>query len=293
MSYILALDQGTTSSRAIIFNKEAQMTSDDITVKGIENEIIKSMIGIMEIKENFVQLITPNETDIVKPIADELAKYNREYDPRAKAEFQDSEFVISPTRMFETQNNLYKHESNNIGKLTLGIGAVSNKYSVVLNRVGAYLNKTYTFLDSKGKTRTAKNRILFKHNKTEDGKISLSDLNSKDSAVYISDVISQLMNGWVDVEKDSWVFDMNAIYELTPTLLYMLQAGVDVETASYFLSQPLIRDYISAYRVLNGMYTKSLDASGDSAKGPGFLKFKAKQYVINSMVYLILSINLS
>ena len=264
-----------------LFSKEAMMTTDDTTIRGIENEIIKSMIGIMEIKENFVQLITPNETDIVKPIADELAKYNREYDPRAKAEFQDSEFVISPTRMFETQNNLYKHESNNIGKLTLGIGAVSNKYSVVLNRVGAYLNKTYTFLDSKGKTRTAKNRILFKHNKTEDGKISLSDLNSKDSAVYISDVISQLMNGWVDVEKDSWVFDMNAIYELTPTLLYMLQAGVDVETASYFLSQPLIRDYISAYRVLNGMYTKSLDASGDSAKGPGFLKFKAKQYVIN------------
>ena len=264
-----------------LFSKEAMMTTDDTTIRGIENEIIKSMIGIMEIKENFVQLITPNETDIVKPIADELAKYNREYDPRAKAEFQDSEFIISPTRMFETQNNLYKHESNNIGKLTLGIGAVSNKYSVLLNRVGAYLNKTYTFLDSKGKTRTAKNRILFKHNKTEDGKISLSDLNSKDSAVYISDVISQLMNGWVDVEKDSWVFDMNAIYELTPTLLYMLQAGVDVETASYFLSQPLIRDYISAYRVLNGMYTKSLDASGDSGKGPGFLKFKAKQYVIN------------
>ena len=263
-----------------LFSKEAMMTTDDTTIRGIENEIIKSMIGIMEIKENFVQLITPNETDIVKPIADKLGEYNREYDPRAKAEFQSSEFIISPTRMFETQNNLYKHESNNIGKLTLGIGAVSNKYSVLLNRVGAYLNKTYTFLDSKGKTRTAKNRILFKHNKIEDGKISLSDLNSKDSAVYISDVISQLMNGWVDVEKDSWVFDMNAIYELTPTLLYMLQAGVDVETAAYFLSQPLIREYISTYRILNGMYTKSLDTSGDSAKGPGFLKFKAKQYVI-------------
>ena len=263
-----------------LFSKEAMMTTDDTTIRGIENEIIKSMIGIMEIKENFVQLITPNETDIVKPIADKLGEYNREYDPRAKAEFQSSEFIISPTRMFETQNNLYKHESNNIGKLTLGIGAVSNKYSVLLNRVGAYLNKTYTFLDSKGKTRTAKNRILFKHNKIEDGKISLSDLNSKDSAIYISDVISQLMNGWVDVEKDSWVFDMNAIYELTPTLLYMLQAGVDVETAAYFLSQPLIREYISTYRILNGMYTKSLDTSGDSAKGPGFLKFKAKQYVI-------------
>jgi len=264
-----------------VFNKEASMTADDSTIRGIENEIIKSMIGIMEIKENFVQLITPNETDIVKPIADELAQFNRDYNPRAKAEFQDSAFTVSPTRMFETENNLYKHESNNIGKLTLGIGAVSNKYSVLLNRVGAYLDKTYNFLDNKGKQRTAKNRILFKHNKTEDGKISLSDLNSKDSAVYISDVISQLMNGWVDIEKDSWVFDMNAIYELIPTLLYMLQAGVDVKTAAYFLSQPLIKEYISTYRVLNGMYTKSLDTSGDSAKGPGFLKFKAKQYVID------------
>ena len=276
--YSLEKESGLDLSELI--NLQSFTTSDEITIRGIENEILKSMIGIMEIKENFVQLITPNETDIVKPIADKLAKYNREYDPRAKAEFQDSEFIISPTRMFETQNNLYKHESNNIGKLTLGIGAVSNKYSVLLNRVGAYLEKTYTFLDSKGDKRTAKNRILFKYNKTEDGKISLSDLNSKDSAVYISDVISQLMNGWVDVEKDSWVFDMNAIYELTPTLLYMLQAGVDVETAAYFLSQPLIREYISTYRILNGMYTKSLDTSGDSAKGPGFLKFKAKQYVI-------------
>ena len=265
-----------------IIEKNATITTDDQTLIDIENNILKSMISIMQIKENFVQLITPNETDIVKPIADDLAKYNREYNPKVKTKFQDPSFTtISPTRIFETEYNLYKHESNNIGKLTLGIGAVSNKYSVILNRVGAYLNENYNFLDSKGKVVKAKNRILFKHNKIEGNKISLSNLNFKDSAIYISDVISQLMNGWVDIEKDAWVFDMNAIYELTPTLLYMLQAGVDVETAAYFLSQPLIRDYIGTYRVLTGMYTKSLDDSDDSAKGIGFLKFKAKNYVLN------------
>jgi hypothetical protein len=265
-----------------IIEKNATITTDDQTLIDIENNILKSMISIMQIKENFVQLITPNETDIVKPIADDLAKYNREYNPKVKTKFQNPSFTtISPTRIFETEYNLYKHESNNIGKLTLGIGAVSNKYSVILNRVGAYLNENYNFLDSKGKVVKAKNRILFKHNKIEGNKISLSNLNFKDSAIYISDVISQLMNGWVDIEKDAWVFDMNAIYELTPTLLYMLQAGVDVETAAYFLSQPLIRDYIGTYRVLTGMYTKSLDDSDDSAKGIGFLKFKAKNYVLN------------
>jgi hypothetical protein len=277
--YSLEKESGLDLSELI--NLESAVTSDEITVRGIENEIIKSMIAIMELKENFLQLITPNETDIVKPIADELAKYNREYDARKKTANQDPSFeVISPTRIFETEYNLYKHESNNIGKITLGIGAVSNKYSVILNRVGAYLNRTYTFLDSKGNTKTAKNRILLKHN-SSDKKISLSNLKSEDAAHYISDVISQLMNGWVDIEKDAWVFDMNAIYELSPTLLYMLQAGVSVETAAYFLSQPMIRDYISTYRILSGMYSKALDTTEDSGKGAGFLKYKAKNYIIN------------
>jgi hypothetical protein len=278
---LLRLEEESGLDLSDTINFEAGVTADDTNIRNIENEILKSMIGIMELKENFLQLITPNETDIVKPIADELAKYNREYDARKKTANQDPSFkTISPTRIFETEYNLYKHESNNIGKITLGIGAVSNKYSVILNRVGAYLNQTYTFLDNKGKTKTGKNRILLKHNKT-DKKISLSDLKSEDAAHYISDVISQLMNGWVDIEKDSWVFDMNAVYELSPVLLYMLQAGVNVETAAYFLSQPMIRDYISTYRVLTGMYSKSLDTSEDSSKGAGFLKYKAKNYIIN------------
>ena len=278
---LLILEEETGLDLSEAINFEASVTTDDVNIRNIENEILKSMIEIMELKENFLQLITPNETDIVKPIADELAEFNREYDARKKTVNQDSSFkTISPTRIFETEYNLYKHESNNIGKITLGIGAVSNKYSVILNRVGAYLNQTYTFLDNKGKKKTAKNRILLKHNKS-DKKISLSDLKSEDAAHYISDVISQLMNGWVDIEKDAWVFDMNAIYELSPVLLYMLQAGVNVETAAYFLSQPMIRDYISTYRVLTGMYSKALDTTEDSGKGAGFLKYKAKNYIIN------------
>jgi hypothetical protein len=278
---LLRLEEESGLDLSDTINFEAGVTADDTNIRNIENQILKSMIGIMELKENFLQLITPNETDIVKPIADELAEFNREYNPRKKTANQDESFTtISPTRIFEVEYNLYKHESNNIGKITLGIGAVSNKYSVILNRVGAYLNEKYTFFDSKGEERTAKNRILFKHNKI-DKKISLSNLKSEDAAHYISDVISQLMNGWVDIEKDSWVFDMNAIYELSPVLLYMLQAGVSVRTAAYFLSQSMIRDYISTYRVLTGMYSKALDTTEDSSKGRGFLNYKAKNYIIN------------
>jgi hypothetical protein len=265
-----------------IITKTANLTKDDTKVQAMENNILNSMISIMELKDNFPQLITPNETDIVKPISEDLAKYNREYNPVSKRANQDSAFkTISPTRALEIRYNLYKHEANNIGKLTIGIGAVSNTYNVILNRVGAFLNDTYEFKDNKGNPITRKSRLLLPYNDLN-GKISLSGLTSEDGAHYISDVISQLMNGWVDIEKDTWVFDMNAIYELAPTMLFMLQAGINVETAAYFLSQPLIRDYIKASRVYNSLYNNALDSSPENEKGRGLLNYKAKRFVIEN-----------
>jgi len=265
-----------------IITKTANLTKDDKKIQGVENDILASMISIMELKDNFQQLITPNETDIVKPISEKLAKYNREYNPVSKRKNQDPIFkTISPTRALEIRYNLYKHEANNIGKLTIGIGAVSNTYNVILNRVGAFLNDTYTFKDNKGNDLIRQSRILVPHN-TLNGKISLSGLKSEDAAHYISDVISQLMNGWVDIEKDTWVFDMNAIYELAPTMLFMLQAGVNVETAANFLSQPLIRDYIKASRVYNSLYNNALDSSSEDEKSRGLLNYKAKRFVIEN-----------
>ncbi len=228
----------------------------DNTAKGVENQIIETIREILEHPDNFEGLIRPNNTDIAKTVADELSQYNIQgYDPLAtktgSTRTNKGKKVISPTRVLEPRYNLYKHESNNIGKKSLGIGAVDNAYSSVFKRVGAHLMPTYTYYSKDpvtGKVKTQKRpvNIRMDHNKvTIDGKeyISLAQVDTK-TQDKISDLISQLMNGWVDIEKDAWIFNINGNSIAGPVLLFMLEAGVDFKTASYFVSQPLVVDYI-------------------------------------------------
>lgn len=224
--------------------------------KGTENKVIEVIRKILEHPDNFDALIRPNDTDLVKGTADELAKDNIQgYDPMANKsqgvrtieKNGKTVNVISPTRSLEQRYNLYKHESNNVGKKTLGIGAVDNSYSSIFKRIGAYLQNSYTYRTVSGKGDHARNvNIAMDHNtQVKNGKkyISLSDVNTT-TMDKVSDLISQLMNGWVDVEKDAWIFNINGNDVAGPVMLFLLEAGVDFKTAAYFISQPLIIDYI-------------------------------------------------
>jgi hypothetical protein len=249
-------------------------------LKATENKIIESIRSILEHPGNFESLIRPNGTDLVKGVADELASQNIQgYDPfevktGSKRTITDKKgrikSVISPTRVLEPRYNLYKHESNNIGKKTLGIGAVDNSYSSIFKRIGLYLENTYTKYSTDGKGNFKTNEktgqvekilravnIKMKHNRvTVNGKsyVSLSGIDTvtKDK---VSDLISQLMNGWVDIEKDAWIFNINGNNIAGPVLLFLLEAGVDFKTAAYFVSQPLVVEYIKElYKVQSPFY---------------------------------------
>ena len=75
--------------------------------------------------------------------------------------------------------------------------------------------------------------------------ISLASLMPYNVDYYtISDAINQLMNGWVDVAKKGWVFDIQATKEVSPTLLMMIQSGVPVDQATYFVANRLTRMYV-------------------------------------------------
>ena len=51
-----------------------------------------------------------------------------------------------------------------------------------------------------------------------------------------------MMNGWVDVEKDAWIFFIQGNYEITPMITFLLKAGVPKETAILFVSNPIVRE---------------------------------------------------
>ena len=241
---------------------------------GFENKLIDDIRKILELPENYVSLITPNGTYLVKPIADRLAQHVMQYNPlanmmsdelnlSAKDDKGNQNTVISPTRVLEVGYNLYKHESNVVGKRTLGLGAIENTFNVIFNSLGFYMPAIYTHGEETvfGEADERVSFLGLRHHKMKaEGQevISLSNQYDVDGINKVADIISQLINGWVDVEKDPWVFFVQGNYEVAPILLYLLKAGVPVTEAVYFVSQPLVREYVKEKRLAQSTYAEVL-----------------------------------
>ena len=237
--------------------KSADMSAGEIEMffeqqkAGVENELIESMKGILELPDNYASLITPNSNYILEDIAAELSQYVMKYDPFANKMTEgnvtpDGKKVISPTRVLETLYNVYKHESNIVGKRTLGLGAIENTFNVIFNSLGAYMPNKYIHTVGKGNQEREAHLWLRHHKLTKDGEqfISMSNMYDVDNEYKVADVLAQMINGWVDVEKDPWIFFIQGNYETAPTLLYLLKTGVPVKEAVYFVSNPLVIEYI-------------------------------------------------
>lgn len=272
--------------------------------KAIQNDLIWNIKEILALPENFVKLIRPNGTDIVKPLADDLSDKVMEYNPKDRV-FPSAKGnkEVSGTRVLEVQYNLYKHGSNNIGKQTLGLGAVDNTYNSLFNRIGAYMNPSAGITTEEYKRLSAKSPVTLSqserkklnnyrrqtlflpHNTITVGgekAISLSNLLDKDNENVISDVISQLINGWVDIAKDAWIFNIQGNKEIAPALLFMVQAGVPFKTAVYLVSQPLVREYVRQQKLAKSTFAGPL---GKAPSNPMFFRIKALENVLSNPEY--------
>ena len=62
--------------------KEVTLPLDNKSEEGLENRTLDNMRKILELSDIYVSLIRPNDTDLVKPIADDLSTLVSDYDPR-------------------------------------------------------------------------------------------------------------------------------------------------------------------------------------------------------------------
>ena len=253
--------------------------------EAIENTLMYAIRDILQLPQNFINLITPNSTNLLQgegSIVEDLAQF-RDY-KATMGVGNVSTGSVSPTRVLEPAYNIYKHESNAVGKDTLGLAAIDNTYNTVLTRIGAYLNPTYF---DNNKSRRAV--IKMEHNKLnilegafkgEEG-ISLSHLYDVKGENKVSDVINQLLNGWLDVAKDAWIFDIQGNKQITPTLMFLLQAGVPLETAIYFVSNPLVKEYVTQQKIATSAYARFLGVQPEN--DPTHYRSHAKDIVLDDL----------
>jgi exodeoxyribonuclease-5 len=259
----------------------------------VENSFIENIRGLLELPENFASLVRPNDTALLQELSQELEDKVSDFDKYEKVNGESINLsgkgkrMISPTTVLEQRYNVAKHGHNIIGKAVLGIAASENAMNPVFNQAGVVLPKKYkasTFNRSLGKYVETGSpiydmRLFMPHNKTKGGNISLSNIYDVGGVDRIADVVSQGMNGWVDVEKDEWVFYIQGNYELAPTMLYLLRAGVPREYAVKFVSSPFIREYAEQLRKIQGPFAKAM---GTAAKAKPFERYEATKKVIEN-----------
>ena len=291
---LIADNKNTPEGKAIISRVIKQQKA------ALENRLITNINNILKLPENFASLVRPNDTYLLKDdvvdavdsdgrtLEDKVADYNRfnNYHGEGQRKGTKLKRSISPTRTLEPMYNLHKHEANMIGKDVLGLVAIYNALHPVMNSLGAampltYKNSEYDKVAKKyveGNT-DLETRLFVPHNINAEGRISLSDTTSADGIDLISDLYSQLINGTVDVEKDAWIFFIQANMELAPMLLMLFKAGVPKEYAIKFISQPLIREYAKEQRLLNGSYADLTSDQLEEKKGS--VKKRASVNVLN------------
>jgi hypothetical protein len=251
------------------FKEISDVKLSEDKLESLENNLIRNLINIISTDEVFEMMKKPNGTYLVQDFANDMTKYfETDYNP--KESFKDwnrstvssisPKFKVSPTNIFEIQYNIYKQNANSVGKRALGIGANVNKIKALFNQIDFEFNKEYIHTRYNKKKKKYEEqlrqiRILLNHNSGKNGSISLSSLYNTEG-IKISDYLNQLMNGWLDVAKDPWIFYVMGTPELTPALLYLVSAGTPFEEAVYFLAQPVVRKYIEDVKKLNSPISK-------------------------------------
>lgn len=247
-------------AKAIPSTRKPELATED--AGGLQNELIGSMRTILLSKDNYAALINPNSTDLVKENSEAYKKLSAEKSSQPK---------ISHPASYSY--NLGKHQDNSIMKRALGIGAKGNTFNSLFQRTGKQLPQ-YISNPNDGKLGPiAVTEIGLFENSPVIGELTTANGQSK------SDIINQLINGWVDAGKDPWIADIGADDIIAPLLISMVDMGIDYNYAVKFLNHPAVKRYAILKRMqtspVKGFYFNPflLDGESNNLLTPEFRDF--------------------
>lgn len=251
----------------------------------LTNKMIDIYKNVLSSPEMFKQLIMPNNVDLVKPIAQEIAKLTG----LAGFDKQGNTVEFTNTDILKYRSNLVKFEQLLSGKRDVGIFAKANTMSQLLQQAGMNVNQDYTTFETiKGNIVAFKrsyNPLLLSPEERENLKTTkvgkdgetqeLLDYSTNVDAnnVYKQDTFSQLINGTVDVASDPWYMGLRLNDKVKGALVHMINQGIPVRRAVLFLNHPAVQNYTNAL-ILQGNIEKWNIISQMLGTGPRGKKMK-------------------
>ena len=221
------------------FNKKDYTSYSDLNTKeGIFNRLIEINQLVLSSPENFEELITPNSDDVIKSIAHKIR------DTKNLALSKNPNSILEWDYIQDIANYFL------VGKAGVGQKALHNTSHVLSQQIGVKVNTTFKTPSNKEKS----TRLFFKGLENEYSLSAEYDINRTNK---ITDIISQFINGFVDVAKEPYVFFLNANTSTNDTISYLLRRKVPIQTIANFMVQPIIDEYLSAQSINESMMIKT------------------------------------
>lgn len=214
--------------------------------KALQNKYFEQLEDSVTLPDNYERLMTPNSSDEMKEIEEYVTKIRNKGITEKASD-------INYTNQLNPQWIINERQTFLDSKSQVGTPAMNNVSHAISQTNPIYINTDKSKInpkDIKYLGKDAVNKFDFNirlpHNKISvkgQEYTSLSGLvNNK--KMYISDILSQVINGAVDAASDPWLSRLLQSRSLLSVSLFLERSGVDIDHSQLFLNQPIIDEYL-------------------------------------------------
>ena len=219
------------------------------TKKALENRYVETLMQIIELPENFKQLVTPNSAKILSDRAEHIRDLKgEEKESKSNGNFLNPVFTNKTRYSFQ------------IGKDAIGIAAIGITNHALNQLWNVYLKSN----NMERQEKLNKFTVLFPTNSItitkEDGtveKVSSLSFILDDEGNWISDNLSAFANAYVDVAKDPFIFSLNGNMTTAGPYATANKLGIGINKLTLLFTQPIVEDYIKLEERRKGMLGKA------------------------------------
>ena len=215
------------------------MTESEYMNAAIENELISVYRDIALHPDNIRQLLNPIDSDDFKDLGKDIESKLNE-NPLVDTLKTDNKSYAS---YGSVRHHLQLSKQNMEGAGGVGIAANAGVFQVYGAKHGFRINHQITTYNAKGEATTITTEINLPHN-VIDGFVSIGGMQDSEGNKFIYEILNAYISLTVDNAKDPILDKLNAGLKTLNTVLYMAMAGVPYDTLHYFMSQPIIMNYV-------------------------------------------------
>lgn len=209
------------------------------TKSALQNAYIQSSENLVRSKENFEQLVKPNSADELKKLTVDINTLRG----IAETDYSSPGNMLSRKFMSKLRHNFVT------GTYAIGIAAVNQTNHANNQRTFIYLDKPkIDEMSDEDRMWLGDGIINFETKNEVDvpgiGKVITLSMIKNKAGEFISDILGQFIDGYVDIAKGAWIMELGATPNVASTWMFLVKAGVPIRDVGMFMNQPILRDFL-------------------------------------------------